>query len=310
MKINDIIITESLETIINVLKEDLANNDIHVFKDIKVTNNNIQVTCPFHKHGQENKPSFGINTETGACNCFTCGWKGYLPYLISQLYGYDDDSFGKEWLIKNFDSLQIGNRQTFKLPSRSYEKKVIEVISEEELDSYRYYHPYMYERGLTDELIERFDIGYDKNTKCITFPIKDLDNNVIFIARRSVYTKYFNYPSSVDKPVYGAYLFKDGKYKECYITESFFNCLTLWKLGLPAVALMGTGSQAQLNILDKLPIRQYIIALDPDDAGRKGTLKLRHALESNHLIQEIKYEETDKDINDLQEKFLDLQKVF
>lgn len=31
-------------------------------------------------------------------------------------------------------------------------------IREQELDKYRYIHPYMYERELTDKIIERFDI--------------------------------------------------------------------------------------------------------------------------------------------------------
>lgn len=48
------------------------------FKHIRTTPDNIQVTCPFHKDGQENKPSATIRTTEGEktyignFHCFTC----------------------------------------------------------------------------------------------------------------------------------------------------------------------------------------------------------------------------------------------
>lgn len=48
------------------------------FKDIRKTENNIIVTCPFHKGGQESKPSATIRTISyekapeGMFHCFTC----------------------------------------------------------------------------------------------------------------------------------------------------------------------------------------------------------------------------------------------
>ena len=63
----------------------------------------------------------------------------------------------------------------------------------------------MYERGLTDEVIEEFDIGYDKDTRCITFPVRDKSGGTLFVARRSVDTKYFNYPKEAEKPLYGLF---------------------------------------------------------------------------------------------------------
>ena len=60
----------------------------------------------------------------------------------------------------------------------------------------------MYERGLTDEIIERFDIGYDRERREITFPIKDLSGKVRFISGRSVKGKFFKLPQGIDKPIY------------------------------------------------------------------------------------------------------------
>ena len=181
-------------------------------------------------------------------------------------------------------------------------------ITEEELDKYRYIHPYMYQRGLTDEIIERFDIGYDREREEITFPVKDIEGKCVFIASRSVKSKFFRLPKGLDKPVYQAYRFQYGEYKEAYITESFLNCLTCWKYNKPAMAMIGTGNQKQYEILNKLPVREYILAFDPDEAGRKATERFRKNVHGK-IIKELVYTDN-RDINDLQEEFLNCKIIF
>ena len=183
-------------------------------------------------------------------------------------------------------------------------------ISEEELDSYRYTHPYMYERGLTDEVIETFDIGYDKNTRCITFPIRNINGKTLFIARRSVNTKFFNYPEGVEKPLYGLYelnatTFINGHEvhilsnfpKEIIVCEGMFDALSFWVIGKYAVALNGTGSELQFKQLRDLPCRKLILATDNDEAGQKARNRIRKNVK-NKLITEYIYPEGYKDAND------------
>ena len=306
----------------------------------------MQTNCPFHKNGQDKKPSFGVNGDIDKCHCFSCGWAGTIEEMISELYGYQDHGkYGKNWLIKRFNTVEIETRpnlmegfhgreiiskrytreprkmgtvfskdgRTGRTESREI-KEGTETVSganrttEEELDKYRYIHPYMYERGLTDEIIERFDIGYDRERKEITFPVKDIRGKVVFIATRSVKTKFFRLPTSVDKPVYQANLFTNGFYKRAYITESFLNCLTCWKYDKPAMAMIGTGNQKQYEILNRLPVREYILAFDPDEAGRKATERFRKNVHGK-IIKELVYPDN-RDINDLQEEFLDCKIIF
>ena len=158
-----------------------------------------------------------------------------------------------------------------------------------------------------------FDVGFDPKTQCITFPVTDESGNVLFIARRSVNTKYFHYPESVVKPLYGLYQLK--KYggenlNEVVITESIFNCLTSWVYGKPAIALNGTGSSIQLQELQKLPYRKFILALDPDDAGDKGTQKIYDKLKGSKILTKYIIP-VNKDLNDLSyEEFVSLPEVF
>lgn len=307
------IIADELEVLYK-LRDDCLLAGMYLFHRFRQSgSDNIMTTCPFHKGGQERKPSFGISKVDGVCHCFACGWTGSFTEMISAVFGYDDNgSYGEKWLSRNFLSLSVEMRKPLNLQlSRGVSQRVQRVpgFTEKELDSYRYIHPYMYERGLTDEIIEEFDIGYDARSSAITFPCYYADGFPAFIARRSVKTKYFNYPEDVEKPVYAADRFYRQQYEFAVICESVFNALTCWKWGLPAVALLGTGAQEQYSILRNMPVRKFILGLDPDEAGRKGSAKLRQQLEGSKIITEFDIPEG-YDINDLDEKVLELKEFF
>lgn len=332
IKLQDTIIQSDTQSILDMLKFDLAQHGVDRFHIFRNNGENIQTNCPFHKGGQERKPSFGVNGEIDKCHCFACGWSGTIEEMISELYGYQDEGkFGKRWLIKRFNTVEIETRPNimegfngrnnitirnnndihrFKqhIQSNKSSEQYSGEITEEELDKYRYIHPYMYQRGLTDEIIERFDIGYDREREEITFPVKDIEGKCVFIASRSVKSKFFRLPKGLDKPVYQAYRFQYGEYKEAYITESFLNCLTCWKYNKPSMAMIGTGNQKQYEILNKLPVREYILAFDPDEAGRKATERFRKNVHGK-IIKELVYTDN-RDINDLQEEFLNCKIIF
>ena len=326
------------EEVLVELRSQLALNGVERFKDIRVLPTTIQFTCPFHKGGQESKPSCGITTtnikkgdktvKAGTVHCFTCGYVGSLEEMISALFGRNDfGAFGTQWLRKNFLTVEYENRPDLSLDmSRGHKKKEQvkqKFVTEEELDTYRYTHPYMYRRKLTDDIIDLFDVGYDANfelkTKngvnkipCITFPIRDINGNTVFVARRSVSGKFFHYPNDVKKPVYGLYELSllETYPDEVIICESIFNCLTCWVYGKYAVALNGTGSTTQYKELLEMPCRKFVLGLDPDAAGYKGRKKLHDKLGKSKIISDLIIPEG-KDINDLtKEEFESLEEIF
>ena len=326
IKINDTIIQADTEDMLKTLKAELYTKGINRFAYFRRNGDNIQTPCPFHKNGQERKASFGVNGNLNKCHCFTCGWSGGIEDMISELFGFVDSKYGKRWLIKRFNTIEIESRPNIleglnvrnnvrninvysSNINRNYDSNDnTRYITEEELDKYRYIHPYLYERGLTDEIIERFDIGYDRERKEITFPVRDIEGRCVFIAGRSTERKFFRLPKGMDKPIYCSHLFRYGTYTRAYITESFLNCLTCWKYGKPAMAMIGTGNQKQYEILNKLPVREYILAFDPDEAGRKATERFRKNVHGK-IIKELVYPDN-RDINDLQEEFLNCKIIF
>ena len=337
MEVNNHVILDDTQDILIELRKQLELNGVKRFAKFIDSGKNIQTNCPFHKEGQERKPSFGINKNTGECHCFGCGWSGTLSEMISNCFGKDDfGDYGNKWLIRNFLSVAVESRPDIDVDFCRRKKITSETkkyISEQELDSYRYTHPYMYKRKLTDEIIDLFDIGYDKNTECITFPNRDINGNCLFIARRSVKTKFFNYPQDVEKPVYGLYeLRKISKVKigtkryptglqvptyestypsEIIICESMIDALTCWVYGRYAIALNGTGNENQFKTLRNMPNRKFILATDMDEAGLKARERIRQSL-GNKLVTEYVWDiNVAKDINDMNKEYFDsLKEVF
>ena len=67
----------------------------------------------------------------------------------------------------------------------------------------------------------------------------------------------------------------------------------------PAVALLGTGNSYQIQQLKELGVNEFVLAFDPDEAGRKATEKLKRALHSVAIVWSYANIPAGKDINDL-----------
>jgi len=302
--------------ILQELKNQLAEEGIELFAHFKPSGYNIQFNCPIHSGGQERKPSCGISVSnskgipTGLVHCFTCGYSATLEEMVSHCFGYDDlGNFGRNWLLRNFVTVAIESRKDITLDlSRGVKEEKQEFVSEKELESYRFYHPYMWQRKFTPEVVEMFDVGYDEGTKSLTFPVRNEEGRTLFIGRRRVDFKFFNYPEKVDKPVYGIYeIPKDSK--EVIICESFIDALTCYVYGKPSFALLGTGNKSQYDHLMQLPYRKYILAFDGDDAGRRADERFRQNVRGK-IITTLELPEG-KDINDLSlEEFQNLKEYF
>ena len=318
MLINNIPFGADLGDILSELQLQLKANNIPLLNAMRDTPDNIMVSCPYHKGGQERRPSAGISKRDGIFHCFTCGETHSLQEVISHCFGHTDDivgGFGWEWLLKNFLTVSVEERKSIDLDfsrNKSYQPNVNKYVDESELDKYRYYHPYMWKRKMNTNVVDIFDIGYDEDTECITFPVRDINGNCLFVARRSVKTKFFNYPSGTEKPVYGLYeLSKLAAYpKEIIICESMIDAITCWVYGKYAVALNGLGNDLQFSQLNKMPCRKFILATDNDEAGKKARKRLRTYIK-NKLITEYVFPEGKKDINDLSlEEFSNLREIF
>jgi len=325
MVINDLTFNADCSTIVTELAQQLAINKIPLLQTIQDSSEDIMIACPYHKDGQEKRPSMGIRKSDGMCHCFACNTVVTLPQLISHCFGEESEigAFGWNWLLKNFLTVSVEERKDIDLDfSREHSKKEEQTyVSEEELDGYRWTHPYWAKRKITDEhIIELFDLGYDKETDCITMPVRDVSGKCLFVARRSVKTKFFNYPAGAEKPLYGLYeLYKTARKDfdligkpfiydfpdELIVCESMIDALTAWQFGKPAVALNGLGTQLQFKQLSEMPCRKLILATDADGPGMQARERIRKNVK-NKIISEYVWDlSVAKDINDMSKEYFD-----
>lgn len=286
MIIKNVEIVQPLEDVLSQLRAELHMKGIKLLeKEPRESGHNIQCQCIYHSGGNERKPSFGLDKRTGVGHCFACDATVGLDEFISNCFGYNDSgAYGWSWLIQNFVTLEKGENRVVKLKISTNRSSVadinssIEVVSEEELDSYRYYNEYWDERGITDkDLIEKFDLGYSPSEKMITMPNLNKEGQCEFVAKRSVNTKFFSYPANVSKMCFGIYqLYQLEEFpKEVWIVESMIDALRLWQTGRFACALNGLGNERQFRELTEMPCRCFILATDMDEKGQEARDRIK-----------------------------------
>lgn len=302
LKIKNRLITEPIINILYQARRELNNGKL---KDIVDKHSgNLLISCPCHKNGLERHASctVALSTETdlepGFAHCFTCGYSAPLPRVISDLFDEEDITFGEDWLVERFGTTLVSSVEY--LPEITLERKIEEktFLDESILQQYAYYHPYMWYRKLSQPVVDTFKVGYDNSRDAITFPVYDEKHRLVMVTARSVKTKMFWIPEGVDKPVYLLYYLLENNIKTAYVCESQINALYMWSLGYPAVALFGTGSERQFNILRKSGIRNFILMYDGDEPGRKGAYRFRKNMPKDCFITDIILP-AGKDVNDL-----------
>lgn len=309
IKIRNKLITEPIEYILYQAQRELTNGKLtHIDTRRK---DNILITCPMHKGGKERHPSCNVladpnveDLEAGFAHCWSCGYNAPFPQLIADLFD-QDLTFGEEWLVERFGDVLVNQEVILPEIIIDQPKQVKkEFLDESILTQYDYYHPYMWQRKLTQEVVDRFRVGYDKTRNAITFPVYDEKHRLVMVTARSVNTKRFWIPENVDKPVYLLYDLLERKSDTAFVCESQLNALTLRTYNYPSIALFGTGSDKQYKILRKSGIRNYILCFDGDEAGRKGALRFIKNMPKDVFITDIRLP-AGKDVNDLTKEEFD-----
>lgn len=302
IKIGNYTIEASITSILYKVKSELTNGKL---KEIQRRGDQVKITCPFHDGGHENSASCFVNDD-GIFHCFACHESGKLPKLIGECFDADEE-YGRKWLMQNYVGDYIVEHENTFLPSDLLDDKPTQYLDESILDTYEDWHPYLEKRHLSRNICNLFKVKYDKEKQMIVFPVYDEHNKLYMLTRRSVNDKTFIIDKDKEKPVYLLnYIIKKG-ITEVTICESQINALTCFTYGYPAVALFGTGTKYQYNILNRSGIRHYYLAFDGDEAGDSGIKRFLKNINKDVFIDILKIPRG-KDVNDLtQEEFDNLE---
>ena len=298
--------------IVKYIKQLLEANHINKLNIINDRHDNIQISCPIHKEGLEKKASAtilkhdkitynGKNIPAGTVHCFTCGYSTDIVGFIRDCLNISYKS--AEQLLFNIANSKklILNERNINPLLISNNRESIQYISKEELQNYAYIHKYMFQRKLTIDIINKFEVGYDPQTDCLTFPVYE-NGKCLFVAKRKIKYKQFIMPNINPKPIYGLDYITS---KEVIICESVINALTCWVYGYQAIALFGTGSYYQLKVLQQSDIRSFILMFDGDLAGRSGADRFKSFIKDKFILDILL--PIGKDVNDLsREEFKNL----
>lgn len=295
------LIDEPIINILTKLRGELTNGKLAF---IEQKNDYVRVTCPDHKSGLERHASCSVycgdgDLQYGYYNCLTCGSKGNLRLFVAKCFDKPYE-FGKQWLIENFGHIYVTSKISLEEIDLTKEKKEKDYLDESILDGFSDYHPYMTKRGLSDEIIKKFELKYDPEYRAIVFPVRHIDGKLAFLTRRSTEGKKFYIDKGADKSViYLLYNILKDNIKEVIVCEGQFNRLTSWQYGYPRIALLGAGTtEEQVEVLNKTGIKHYILAYDNDPAGKKGANRFKKFIRKDVFVDEITMPEG-KDINDL-----------
>lgn len=249
-----------------------------------------KAVCPFHK---DTKPSFFINMRTGYAHCFGCGLKMGLQELLDRL---GIRSFKAEYFVKQQAKRQLRDPHE------------VNHLPDYILGAYKQCPIRLLEAGFDKQLLEEYEVGFDKGLFRITFPIRDIKGGLAAVSGRNlqgqpkyqIYTYEEEFPEYSPRPKDNLYnLHRVAKRledpeqdnKPLYVVEGFKACLWMAQHGYDAVALVGaqmTRNQKRLLSRYDVPLALF---LDNDGAGRAATVVNYLELSKLQFARVVEYPE-------------------
>lgn len=145
---------------------------------------NILTKCPFHKGGQEKRPSFSVNPELGVFQCFTCHVAGDVRYLL-KLLGLPRSQIDMELLSiqpqldENRRRIEFEKQHIF---TNNDPFKAKQVLPEALLGVFEWCPTLLVEQGFDPHLLQDMEVGYDRMNHRITYPLRDMYGNLAGIS--------------------------------------------------------------------------------------------------------------------------------
>lgn len=269
--------------------------------------NQITVLCPFH---DDRRPSLSVNLERKLFHCFACQAKGDILDFVTMIEKVSLPEAARivaECCSVPLDQQRSTHAQSPKtVPDRndrsSWQNCSREVRHHDDdadlssriaLDPT---HPYLFDRGLTPELIESFGLGYYPQGRLrgrICIPIHTPDGTQVLAycgrwANDAVPdgTPRYLMPRGFKKSELLFNYHRAAGAQHLVIVEGYWSVFRLQALNVPTVALMGTSlSDIQMELLLRSGARQLTLLLDADQAGRQATTILLPRLSSSFFVR-------------------------
>lgn len=282
---------------------------------------NVLTKCPFHKGGQERKPSFSVNLQEGVFHCFTCHEAGNITMLLKKL-GVQRATIDSELSVirPHLETQQRKlkvEKEHFFVNRDPFHADFI--LPEEILGVYEWMPTTLVEDGFDPLLLQRLEIGYDRENNRVMYPLRDLYGNLAGFS--GGVTPWSKWQSPKYRVYQGGRRGHDGKWVEgdygswfderfpnyrcenhdflwnydtvyprllgmsdptatVFVVEGFKACLWMIQCGFQnTVALMGSYISDRQQKMIHRLDCTAVLFLDNDQAGKNGTERIGRLLQ-------------------------------
>lgn len=272
----------------------LPELDIHVEK---MQDGEAWAKCPGHEVNigrADHSASWSINLESGAHNCFSCGFGGRFIDLVAFMQDLEDDpEKAREWVRKR-GGIAVASK---KLTGEGvFEREQAIEVSEAELVMFDDPPPRaLRDRDLDLESCLAYGVRYDLKRKHWIIPIRDPYTGKLMGWQAKGKDYFANYPKHVEKShtLFGYDLLKGQK--TAYLEESPLDAVRLHTYSIDG-AVSGYGVHVSTEQMDLIveSVDTLYVCLDNDAAGRSKERKIWQQYRGRVRLYFANYDETDK----------------
>lgn len=245
--------------------------------------------CPFCNSGDKKNYTAAFHIDGTRFNCFACSEHGDIFDLVAHM-----EDLPSDWKKHYNRTLKImrpyldGDKPKKNMKSRN--DHVFEFAVPVDYASYLHkchdnvsQTDYFADRGLSQNTIDKFNLGYDLEKNLVTIPYnpdcKGYVDRVLWDGN-SKYYKHGNELFNVDA-------LYSGNSDYVFVTEGQFDALSFEEIGLSAIGIGGVNEVSKLiqKLKERPTDKVLVLALDNDKAGRRAIGKFIEELAEAELNQ-------------------------
>lgn len=288
-------------------------------REVRDSNDNWKMKCPFHADGMERTPSFYVHKDEYIAHCFGCGIAGPI------------DSLGARYLlcevavVRQMLGITVAERVQRRITKRLEPPKPVKIPESWLAPLRKEIHDYTTTRGFTNQTLIRAETRYDRDKQRQVFPWRTPDRVLRGATGRTTSdnpAKWLHYWNDIfDK---GKWLYElppivrsegyDARSNErCVLTQGEIQLLVvegifdlLWVYQKTGIEHVVAPIAARLTFEQAQQVKErtdsVIIGFDNDEAGIRGSAVAYQQLRRACRVYFMDWRDGEKDWMDLDEQ--------
>ena len=276
-------------------------NFLGEYLELKGINTSSVFRC-FSPTHEDKHPSMSFYKKGNICNCFACGEKYNIFSLVGMEYNLKGFKEQKEKVIELYKNKELIQDINATIYSKKNTKVELESAPQQKETKERkypeldYYYleckkrisetDYLQRRGISIEVQDRYNIGYDPNFKNNTWKAIIIPTtHYSFTARNTDINSEDRLRKVGKSEIFNYWELEQNKKENFYIVEGEIDALSIAEVGKKAIAL---GSVNNVNLFisklkNDLPGNKFYLMLDNDEQGIKAQEELYSKMKELNL---------------------------